>query len=319
MTKHEADDATDEFRAATSEDLQLAIVRTPEDFGMQFLSVDELIDQAESTQVDGLADRHSKRNRMAAGASLAAAAVVTVAVVVPRLGDDASRPIAVPPGPTASSSATPATYDTARAVLLAAAAVKGPSTSDIRYWYVKSVLHVVGEPDAQREIWLGNGRPSIVQEYGFVDRLPASAIAVAGRRFAWSGVQNLPADVVALRRLLGSDPDPKSQDNGWNTFYAAGELIAEAPLPPQTRSAVWRVLAGTPGAQRTDRTTDAIGRAGWTVSKASEDEGTLTYVVDPESGQLLELRRSAVGTRPAWSVTYVQRGPADSAPLVDRG
>lgn len=321
MTKRKADDAAENFRADVGQDLRSAAVHEPEDFGLRFLTVDELIARAESSPTDELAERRTGRKVIATGAGIAAAAAVSAALVLPRIGDNESPPNATPSGPSTSATATPSPveFDSARDVLIAASGVAGPSTGSIRYWHVKSVLHAAGQPDTPRDVWFGNGRASIVQQNGFVDRLPTQAIAVAGRHLGWTAVQNLPPDAAALRRILGSDPSPKSDDEGWNIFYAAGELVAEAPLSPDVRSAVWRVLADIPGARQTERTTDSIGRVGWTVSKASADEGLLTYVVAPESGQLLELRHSAVGARPAWSVTFIERGPVDSAPAVDKG
>lgn len=292
------------------------LVRQPEEFGLRFLSVDELIDAAESGPVSLPAPRRSRRTWViGAAAGLAAAAAVAVAVL-PR-ADDGVPPVASP-SPTASATPTPTTYDGARDVLLAAASVRGPETARVRYWHVKSI-QTFGAEQVPREIWLGNGRPSVLDQEGFLDRLPATSFPVGGASAGWQELQQLPTDTAELGRLLARDAAPAGRDVRWTIFKAAGDLLAEAPLPPEVRAALWRVLAAQPGAERTDRTTDAAGRTGWTVSMSLPGEGRVTYVVDPASGELLEARHAAIGDRPAWSITYLERGPAESAPALSAG
>ncbi len=63
------------------------------------------------------------------------------------------------------------------------------------------------------------------------------------------------------------------------------------------------------GSSNDGPTTDALGRAGYAIS-----QWDLTYVVAPETGELLEyrIRRIAPSTS-TYRLTYVSRGPADSA------
>lgn len=317
MTKRDADGAADEFRAAVPPAARAAVTKTPEDFGLQFLGIDELIERAEREPAIDLSERRTARQWAAAGAGLATAAAVTAALVIPRLGEDANAPIAVPARPTMSPSPVPAVFTSARDVLLAAATVPGPATSGSPYWHVKSVQHF-GADEVPREIWLGRNRPSVLLQDGIVDLLPPAAFPSAGETTGWSALQKLPTDPAALRRILVADDASSGRDHRWVIFKAAGDLVAEAPLPPQVRSAVFRVLAETPGAQHTQKTTDSTGRSGWTVSMTLPGEGLITYVIDPASGQLLESRHVPDDGRPAWSITFLERGPADSAPALTR-
>lgn len=312
MAEPTSDEAADAVRDAIAP-VRSSFTRSPEEFGLRFLSADELIELAESSAQPAHARRFGRTRVVAVVSGLVAAAAVTAAVVVPRLGSDAPAPIADPsPSSTRTSSTV---YASARSVLLAAAERGGPSARDAAYWHVKSI-QVFGAERVPREIWLGNRRPSILRQDGIVEELPPAAFPAAGTATGWAALQALPTDVVALRNVLAGDSSSRGRDERWVVFKAAGDLIAEAPLPPAVRTAVWRVLAAESGARATERTVDSAGRSGWTVSMSVAGEGTLTFVVDPASGELLEVRHGEVPGSPAWSVTFLERGPADSAPKV---
>lgn len=289
------------------------LVAAPEDFGLTFASPDELIARA---GLDEVAKRRRRRTRLAAfGAGLAAAATVTTAVVLPRL-DDGARPAAALPVPTATHSTTDVTYGTARDVLLAAARVAGPQTKDIRYWHVKS-FQTFGHRREPRELWIGNGRPGVLRQEGATWRFP-SRFPFGGRRGgnSWAEMLKLPTDTAKLRELLVAGGGPDWLDDRWKIFSDAGFLLGEAPLPPRVRSAMWRVLASVPGT-RLAKATDSVGRKGWSVSLRIPVEGLMTYIVDPATGQLLEQREKRDGFK-QWRITYVERGPADTAPALGR-
>lgn len=309
------DDPTEEFRREIAAS-PTSIVSTPEEFGLRFLTVDELIEKAEATAPGRLGSlRREARRRtwlLGAAAGLTAAAATVVMVVLPPTRDEAPPPIASP-SPSVTESRSPATFDVAREVLLAAALVKGPQTAEINYWQVKSI-QVFGTEEVPREIWLGNGRPSVLRQDGFVDRLPAASFPAGGESIGWQALQRLPSRPEQLSALLSRDATAVGRDKRWTIFKAAGDLIAEAPVPPQVRSALWRVLASQPGAGRTNQALDHAGRRGWTVSMSLPAEGSITYLVDPVSGQLLEARYKPSGGRPPWTVTFLERGPAEVAP-----
>lgn len=312
MAEPTADEAADALRDAIAP-IRTSIARSPEEFGLRFLSADELIDLAESSTEPAHSRRFGRTGVVAGISGLVAAAAVATAVMVPRLGSDAPGPIADPsPSSTRTSSTT---YASAQSVLLAAAERRGPRLSDAAYWHVKSV-QVFGAERVPREIWLGNGRPSILRQDGIVEELPEAAFPAAGTATGWAALQALPTDLVALRNVLVGDSSSRGRDERWVVFKAAGDLIAEAPLPPAVRTAVWRVLAAESGARATERTMDSAGRSGWTVSMSVAGEGTLTFVVDPASGELLEVRHGERPGSPAWRVTFLERGPVESAPII---
>lgn len=310
MANHKADDAADELREAIAP-VRTSVVRTPEEFGLHFLTPDELIARAEESSAGELAARRSRRPYVAGG--LAAAAAVVGAVVLPSVVGGPDEPTDSPSAHATTQPPAPVVYASASDVLLAAAGVKVPPVTGAPYWHVKS-LQTFGKVQVPREIWLGNGRPSVLVQDGIVDRLPPAAFPAVGGSVGWAGLQSLPADEHALARLLEADAAPRGRTRSWVVFKAAGDLVAEAPLPPAVRSSLWKVLASTSGARHTEQTTDAIGRRGWTVSLNSAGEGTVTYVVDPASGQLLEVRHQPAGGRQPWAITFFERGPADSAP-----
>ena len=58
---------------------------------------------------------------------------------------------------------------------------------------------------------------------------------------------------------------------------------------------------------------DHTGRHGWELTLSMPAYGTQSYIVDPESGSLLESRVRFPGEPLTWA-TYLSAGPATSAP-----
>lgn len=313
MAEPNPDDVTEELRRAIAP-LREKLVVKPSDFGLAYLTTEELISRAEG---EGHAEGTSRRRRFAwrlpLAAGLAAAAVVTAAVALPRLGGNETDPAATAPAPSVTRTAELATYGSGREVVLAAASAPAPAPEAAPYWNVKSIQRF-GSEEVPREVWIGRDRPSVLRQDGFVAQMPAVTFPIGPRSVGWQGLQTLPTQLPRLRSLLAQDAATPGRDKRWVVFKIAGELLAEAPVPPDVRQTLWRVLAAEQGARRTDRTRDGAGRVGWTVSMSIAGEGRVTYVVDPESGQLLEARHVPDDGQEPWIVTYLERGPASSAP-----
>lgn len=308
-----ADEAAEDFRRDIAP-LRDDLVAQPSDFGMAYLSVDELIARAESRTVATESPTKSERPRWHWAVAGLAAAAVTALILAPQVNREDPNVNATPTHSVkvAPSQTSSATYSSSSEVLLAAATAPSPATRTAPYWHVRSI-QAFGSEQVPREVWIGRGRPSVLRQDGIVEEIPAYTFPVGHESLVWRQLQTLPTDVRSLRSLLSRDDAPKGRDKRWVVFKSAGELVAEAPVPPGVREALWRVLAAEAGTSRTERASDSIGRSGWSVSLSVPGEGRVTYLVDPSSGQLLEARHFPAG-QSSWSVTYLERGPADSAP-----
>jgi hypothetical protein len=281
---------------------------------------------AEAARLSSALARRTRRRRRPA-VLVAAAAVIGAAVVV------------VVPG-----SSEPAS---ARAVLLAAAEAAGEQPGDWQsapYWRVVSqhrqgassgaiamatATAVAGTSDGartsdapslptdgRREAWIGHDRPGALSDTGLpgsagqgVIGLDPASFNLGGEAVGWDGLFALTTDPELLgkqirdnvRRTYGS----RRVDSG--TFVVVGDLLRESPAPPALRKALWQVAADVPDVELLGDRTDARGRRGVAV----ERDGT-TYLFDPTTGALLEEREAAAD----YVSTYLEQGPADSAPAI---
>jgi hypothetical protein len=140
-------------------------------------------------------------------------------------------------------------------------------------------------------------------------RIGGPAFWVLGRTALTVGdVRRLPTTPAALQRKLLSMrvPEPGGHDTAAKARWLWAEtpnLLAEWPLTPQTRAAVYRMLADLPGVRSIGRVTDPLGRPGVAVARAEHNQGFGTFerqlVFHPESSAFLAsqtiLRTPAAG------------------------
>ncbi|PZT72272.1 MULTISPECIES: hypothetical protein [unclassified Streptomyces] len=157
----------------------------------------------------------------------------------------------------------------------------------------------------------------------------------------WDGLGTLPTDPDALRGTLSAGArgaDAAAEQ----TVRQAGRLLTDAPVSPEVRAALFRVLAQTPGATVTEGVKDAVGRSGtriswkwaarptesnkrewgWSPTTYKNDKGGWkieataalreNWIVSPTDGRLLEVGHDP-DDRPGHVVqreTYLNAGPA---------
>lgn len=116
-------------------------------------------------------------------------------------------------------------------------------------------------------------------------------------------------------------------------FGLAMDILAESPVRPALRQALWELAATLPGVDMVGGEVDAAGRPGvMLVLDGSEHAGQegFAYLIDPDDGRLLEVRTPETTVSapvdangdsvdgpiviPAARTTYVESGPADTAP-----
>lgn len=242
-----------------------------------------------------LAVRRKRRRRALATGLVAAAA--SVALVV---------------GPTVALNGSPHANAAAAEVLLRAGAAAGAQDGDWQgaaYWRSVSNYSREGE-DVRREIWIGHHEPGVLKDSGVdtgaVIPLDVALFPAGGTGITWDGLWDLPTEAGALERELRDGIDGAGPDDDSELFVIVGDLLRESPAPPALRKALWQVAARIPGIELVGEVTDHAGRPGVAV----ERHGT-RYVLDPSDGRLLE--ESSDG----WRATYLEQGPASSAPAAD--
>lgn len=121
---------------------------------------------------------------------------------------------------------------------------------------------------------------------------------VGDDRVDWNQLQGLPTDPERLRELLAAGAHGREQ--GALVVEQAGQLLSFSPAGPQLRAALYRVMAGTPGVELTEKVTDARGRVGTGITWPYQNTtgiGIRTqahWIIDPDTGALLEIRRVAL-------------------------
>ncbi|GIF47511.1 hypothetical protein DFJ67_6988 [Asanoa ferruginea] len=143
---------------------------------------------------------------------------------------------------------------------------------------------------AQLETWRDEGSPG-ADETPTQDRFPAG-----GFPYLWQG--RPPSEPRALQRWLAST----RQGANPATTIVSGltDLLRERALTPAETSAALHVLADLPGLRYTGTITDRAGRTGdaytATLPGAVQSGGpglpiTYTFIIDPDTGQILAVER----------------------------
>jgi hypothetical protein len=233
----------------------------------------------------------SRRTRRLVVSATAIAAAVAALLVVPTLGDR--------PGATAE----------AAQVLLDAGSAAGAQPGgwpDAAYWHSVSTYHQGDAAPRRREIWIGHRAMGVLKDGG-VDQgvipLEVGLFPAGGRGLSWDELYALPTEPGTLERDLRAGINGAGPDDDSELFVIVGDLLRESPAPPSLRKALWEVAARVPGVQLVGAVTDGAGRAGVAVERHGN-----WYVLDPSDGRLLEERSAD------WTGTYLEQGPADSAP-----
>ncbi|MGZ2358351.1 CU044_5270 family protein [Streptomyces sp. 372A] len=208
------------------------------------------------------APRFGRRRVLALAAAVAAVAVGAAVLPVTGFGGD---------GPAASASASEVFTSMADHLTVSKGAHGGMITGQIRssaYW--KSTV----------ESWVEGGKPRVDTRYlshnsvtimtadgrTFTKAIPGRASWPVGKgRVTWEGLAGLPTEPDALRRRLAAGSHG-ADDAAQQTVQQAGQLLTDAPLSPELRAAIFRVLAKTPGATVEEGAKDAKGRAGTRIS-----------------------------------------------------
>ena len=202
-------------------------------------------------------------------------------------------------------------HDTAAAQVLkqagASAGAQSGDWQDAAYWHsVSSYKGNDGKP-IRREIWIGHQEIGVLKDpgvdAGVVIPLGVALFPAGAGGVSWDGLWDLPTDPEELDKLLRSGINGAGPDDDSEMFVIVGDLLRESPAPPALRKALWEVAARIPGIELVGDVTDHAGRAGVAV----ERHGT-RYVLDPSDGRLLEEGSDD------WQSTYLEQGPASSAP-----
>ncbi|MET8517241.1 CU044_5270 family protein [Streptomyces sp. NPDC005077] len=249
--------------------------------------------------------RKQSRSRRLLVAAAAVAGIAAGAVAYPVIGVGESKP--------------PASASAAEFLnRMAATAARAPET-DAPYWKVH--VEVDNEDDGLRQstswfdreghFWSRNLDGNIQKP---VPGGKLKAWPVGDEFLTWKQLESLPTDPDALERRLGG-----------NAFGKVPALLQDAPLAPEVRAALFKIMARTEGVKLIGQVEDTkgrkgtavkfTGRAGWmedpaTGKRTALPARTTRLVIDPESGKLLESYDTAKGM-PDSRATYLEVGPVD--------
>ncbi|MFF7339525.1 CU044_5270 family protein [Streptomyces sp. NPDC008163] len=246
--------------------------------------------------------RSGRRRVFALAAAVAAVAVGAAVLPVTGFGDG---------GPAASASA-------AEVFTSMADRVAGGPASSAPYW--KTTIRTWAEGDRAHtdDIYLARDKVVIKTENGRTitkENPNGTSWAVGNSSVGWDDLDALPTRPDALRRTLASGATGSAAEQ---TVRQAGELLTGAPVSPRLRAALYRVLAGTPGAVVTENVKDGTGRTGTRISWKWKEKWPVhsdhnpNWIVQPSTGRLLE-RNMEPGNNPghiSQRDTYVYAGPS---------
>ncbi|MGW1225417.1 CU044_5270 family protein [Streptomyces sp. NPDC002530] len=193
--------------------------------------------------------------------------------------------------------------------------------ADAPYWHTTVRTWVEGERARTDDTYLSRNAVVIKTHDGRTitkSNPSGTSWAVGDRQVGWKGLAALPTAPDALRRALSAGA--KGPAAAEQAVRQAGTLLTDAPAPPRLRAALYRVMAGTPGAEVTEGVKDAAGRTGtrisWTWSGAlplsvRHNPG---WIVRPSDALLLETDYSPVNDpgHITNTHTYLHAGPANS-------
>lgn len=209
----------------------------------------------------------------------------------------------------------PAATATAAGFLREVAATAGErSVPQAPYWKVR---YRDGASPRIKTSWSGRNRLVIQESEGDpVLEFPPPEVhswLVAGKDVTWDDLHSLPTDAQELRNRLtgGAATTPDGFLGG------AAQLLSRAPLKTAVRSALFQVLADSPGIVLVGPVKDVAGRTGTAVEERS-DVRRVRMVIDPATGTLLEFgvyqRGGPEGDRAVVLETYLSAEPAWSIP-----
>lgn len=228
---------------------------------------------------------------------------------------------------------TPQFRTVAQVINAAAAATPNVNPAASPYWKVVTRDHsegcTVGPGGPQscafttniHTMWMGNGRPGVLQIRGDMDvteSIPAEAIRIGGTFMSWQDVNARQWTVDQLAALVGDDVPPGKPGRApaeWYIFKNTGDLLMNSPASADIRKQLWRHLATVSGVHLDGRATDSQGRQGWKLSISMPAYGTQAYVVDPDTGAILEsIVQFPQDTSPSSIITLISAGPASTVP-----
>ncbi len=244
--------------------------------------------------------RQRRRRTWLGGAAVAVAGVL-IAVPVMTLG-----------GAPASTSAA-SQFLSAVAQRAGAQPMVDPAT--VPYWYSKSRVTTGGDTYT-RQVWLGHTRPGrlIQPDEPGPQPLDVAVFPAGSTGLSWDDLLTLPRDPDQLSAWLRQAVGDAGHDVDSEMFVAVGDLLRESPAPPTLRQALYQVAAGIPDVALAEGLTDAAGRPATAVSRQwPEGGGTQTYLIDVDTGALLQERDTNPDGTLAFQATYLQSGPVTTA------
>jgi len=270
--------------------------------------------------------RRRRHRRLALGAVAAASAtVIGVGILTTH---DSTPPTAgeQPLQRTPSTTVVTPHFRTVAQVTRAAGAAAGTDLGSAPYWKVVTDYHSLSCTETtctpfngHRVAWTGIGRKGVLEDtqFGEGDRpsLPAGTVTIAGNTMSWPEANRHRWTSSELSSLVadGGGDKPGRAPSSWYVFKNTGDLLAESPASAQMRKQLWQMLGHVPGVRLVGNVTDHEGRHGWQLKLSMPSYGTQSYIVDPDSGTLLESRVQMPGEVATWA-TYLSAGPASSAP-----
>ncbi|WP_189191245.1 hypothetical protein [Streptomyces albiflavescens] len=133
---------------------------------------------------------------------------------------------------------------------------------------------------------------------------------VGDRRLPWTEFDHLPTEPEKLKARF-----PKNAEERFGQIMS---LLAESPASPDLRSALFQIVAETPGVTMTPEVKDSRGRPGTEIvlrgTRRVDKQGakpvslpySLRYVIDPDTSRVLE--SGSAGANPLVRTTYLEVG-----------